>query len=106
MDKVFLGILTNVVCVGLVSADIYRWDTGELIPGTEEIQPGPGVQLNGLDLRYADLGSRELSGANFTSSRLDYARFSKSVLLDAIFDDAVITGADFWRTTNAGFTED
>jgi hypothetical protein len=26
-------------------ADIYRWNTGEVIPGTERIKPGPGVQL-------------------------------------------------------------
>ncbi len=26
-------------------ADIFRWDNGQLIPGTEGIMPGPGVQL-------------------------------------------------------------
>ncbi len=26
-------------------ADIYRWDTGEVIPRTEGITPGPGVQF-------------------------------------------------------------
>ena len=30
----------------LTHADIYRWDTGEVIPGTEGIEPGPGVQLD------------------------------------------------------------
>ena len=29
-------------------ADIYRWDTGEVIPGTEGIEPGPRVQLESM----------------------------------------------------------
>ena len=29
-------------------ADIFRWDNGQLIPGTEGITPGPGVNLSSL----------------------------------------------------------
>ena len=37
-----------ITAVGLrpTHADIYRWDTGEAIPGTEGIEPGPGVDLS------------------------------------------------------------
>ena len=37
-------------------ADIYRWDNGQLIPGTEGITPGSGVQLDHMELEYAGLG--------------------------------------------------
>jgi hypothetical protein len=36
-------------------ADIVRWDNGQVIPGTEGITPGPGILLNSLDLRFANL---------------------------------------------------
>jgi hypothetical protein len=36
-------------------ADIYRWGTGEVIPGTEGITPGPGVQLQNHELGFATL---------------------------------------------------
>ena len=52
-------------------ADIFRWDTGELIPGTEGIEPGPGVDLavwrtDDHNLRYADFsGGLNLESADF-----------------------------------------
>ena len=43
-------LLTLAVLLGTLAqplpADIYRWDTGEVIPGTEGITPGPGVDLD------------------------------------------------------------
>ena len=36
-----------------LTAQIYRWDNQQIIPGTEGITLGPGVQLNQLDLPYA-----------------------------------------------------
>ena len=53
-----------------VRADIYRWDTGEVIPGTEGITPGPGVDLSHMELEYADLENRDLRGANLTDANL------------------------------------
>ena len=51
------------LCAATANADIYRWDTGEVIPGTEGIEPGPGVQLDNVNLEYSDLSGRNLTGA-------------------------------------------
>ena len=40
----------------MLHAEIYRWDNGQVIPGTEAITPGPGVQLDHRELEYARLG--------------------------------------------------
>ena len=56
--------LCTLLTTPLVRADIYRWDTGEVIPGTEGIEPGPGVQLDHMDLEYASLWEEDLTGAN------------------------------------------
>ena len=47
MSTRLLSVVT--LCLILVApfvlhADIYRWDNGQVIPGTEGIEPGPGVQ--------------------------------------------------------------
>src|SRR5688572_7252822 len=60
-------------------ADIFRWDNGELIPGTEDIRPGPGVDLSSpmgewnspqRNLRFADFWGGgpglDLTEANFS----------------------------------------
>lgn len=52
--------LSMVRIASFVQADIYRWDTGEVIPGTEEIVLEAGVDLrdwNMVDrnLRFADM---------------------------------------------------
>jgi uncharacterized protein YjbI with pentapeptide repeats len=113
-------------------AAIYRWDTGAVIPGTENIAPGPGVAMHGLNLQYADLsqdrsgtgGGLNLAGAqfhstdlsnatlswatltsaNFLNARLSGANFSSTVLQDANLTGAIIAGADFGSTTQRGFT--
>ena len=51
-------VLTTVLLIVLATAthaDIYRWDTGQLILGTEDIEPGPAVQLDHMALEYAQL---------------------------------------------------
>ena len=63
-------------------ADIFRWDNGQLIPGTQGITPGPGVDLSRWssperNLRFADFsGGLDLTQANFSSSWLDNSRFN------------------------------
>lgn len=116
----FLAVISLVlVSVSSFSrADIYRWDNGELIPGTKGITPAPGVDLSNWssssrNLRYADF-SGDLSGSNFTSSWLDNARFIntnlssaqlyRSELTDANLSGAVVTGTQFAGTTSRGFT--
>jgi hypothetical protein len=73
-------------------ADIYRWDTGEVIPGTEGIEPEAGLQLLGMDLSYAELPDAYLDRANFNGSDLRFA----------VFRNAVLTNADLSRTTLMG----
>jgi hypothetical protein len=58
-----------------VRAQIYRVN-GELIPGTEGITPGPSVQLDQRELRFAQLASLDLSAANFAESDLTSADLS------------------------------
>lgn len=77
-------------------ADIVRWDNGQLIPGTEGITPGPGVQLNNRQLQYARLPQTNLAGANFASSDLTEASFGGSVLDSANLSGAILNGARFF----------
>ena len=77
-------------------ADIFRWDNGQLIPGTEGITPGPGVDLSAqlvsgvarnVTSGFADFsGGLDLTEANFSSSWLDNARFN-GANLTAQFDE-------------------
>ena len=82
-------------------ADIYRWDNGQVIPGTEGIAPGPGVQLDHRQLEYAKLGgwnpdeAMDLTGANFEASNLTNADLCCSTLTNANLTGAVVTGTDF-----------
>lgn len=110
-------------------ADIYRWDTGEVMRGTEGIDAGPGVQLAGrttqgpdrqleyLDLEFADLTGVNLSGADFylanlTNAGLRGADLTGATLRSSILADADFSGANLTNATliggdfrNADFTE-
>jgi uncharacterized protein YjbI with pentapeptide repeats len=77
----------------LAHADIYHRYTGELIPRTEGIEPGPGVQLNDMELEYADLRGVDLTGANFEQSNLTGADLKDSTLTDANLTAANLTDA-------------
>jgi uncharacterized protein YjbI with pentapeptide repeats len=89
-----------------VQADIFRWDNGQLIPGTEAITPGPGVQLNDRQLIYASVGSTDLSNANFSNSNLTNAYLHESTLTGANLSGAVVKWAGFGDTTSRGFTKE
>jgi uncharacterized protein YjbI with pentapeptide repeats len=94
-------------------ADIFRWDNGQLIPGTEGITPGPGVDLGSAsgqwnspqrNLRFADFSSGlDLTLAIFYNSWLDDSRFNGANLTRANLDGASLTNADLSETnlTNA-----
>ncbi len=101
-------------------ADILRWDTGEVIPGTEGITLEPGIVLNGWNsdshnLRYGDFGGN-LAGSELHFSSFDNARFQNanltgvsfvaSSLVNANLREANLTNASFRTTslTNADFT--
>ena len=73
--KAFAPFLCYLVVVlsATARADIYRWDNGQLIPGTEGITPGPGVVLDHHELAFAALSERDLTGARFDFSNLTNA---------------------------------
>ena len=89
-------------------AQIYTWNTNELIPGTEGITLGPGVDLSGWNtpghqLEFANFNTNaSLTNASFNSSDLVNATFYGTSLINAGFSGTVITGADFSYTS--GFT--
>jgi uncharacterized protein YjbI with pentapeptide repeats len=105
-----------------IRADIFRWDNGELIPGTAGVTPVPGVDLqvwntDSHNLQYADFSAGlDLSRANFRSSWLDYTHFQganltnaylyQSTLTNANLSGATVKGANFDYTTTRGFTKE
>ena len=76
-------------------ADIFRCDNGQLIPGTEGITPGPGVQLDHHELAYAVLYHLDLTDSRFDFSNLTNADLRESKLTSANLTGAVVTGAFF-----------
>jgi uncharacterized protein YjbI with pentapeptide repeats/CubicO group peptidase (beta-lactamase class C family) len=56
------------------------------------------------DLHGVSLAGNEMSAANFSGQNLAQASFAACTLLDAVFADAVVDGANFFRTTSGGFT--
>ena len=93
-------------------ADMFRWDNGELIPGTEGLIVSPGVQLSDRELEYADFNNLNLSGAAFQDSNLRHALFGYafhfpdgSSLNDVSFEKSDLTAAQLGnaRLTNADF---
>ena len=85
---------------GSSRADIYRWDNGNVIPGTQGITPGPGVDLSywntaARNLRFADFsGGLDLTGSNFYFSWVDDADFSGANLTSAYFAESTLTNAN------------
>ena len=113
-----LGLWLPLVSVdsSIATADIFRWDNGQLIPGTVGIIPGPGVQLGGIQIEYANLSSIKLNDASFDHTNLAYADLSGTDLTGANFllsmmtsvnlAGAIVTGANFVNTTSRGFTKE
>jgi uncharacterized protein YjbI with pentapeptide repeats len=96
-----------IVCLpSAATAAIFRWDNGEVIPGTEGITVGPGMIVDGLELSFADLAGASLVGASFEGTNLSDARLHSSNLTNAEFTDAEISGASFRATTALGFTKE
>ena len=55
-SKISLLALTFLAALNVSSlADISRWDTGEVNPGTEGIMPGPYIQLSDWNIDPHDL---------------------------------------------------
>ena len=89
------SFVDNVV-VGMLQPSqpgVFRWDNSQLIPGTEGIAPGPGVQLDHRELAFASLWRQDLSGSRFDLSHLTSAYLSSSVLTNANLTGANLTNA-------------
>jgi uncharacterized protein YjbI with pentapeptide repeats len=95
MTLMFLGALA-----ASARADIHRWDTGQVIPGTEGIRPGPSLQLSEWDgeshnLRYGDFsGGLDLALSSFRNSWLDHALFTGANLRGVELSGSTLTHAD------------
>ncbi len=103
---VFLYVLRT----GAARGDIFYYDpsgtTHRVIPGTQGIVPGPGIDLSGWNstshtLYLADLSSKNLTNASFANSDLSDASFYSSTLRNADFTGAIIRGADFGSPPSA-----
>jgi uncharacterized protein YjbI with pentapeptide repeats len=118
-QKSSLAFVLMATLTASLRADIFRWDNGQLIPGTEGITPGPGVELSDWNeethnLRYADFGGADLTGAylyystlthaNLSGANLTNAQLFYSTLTHANLSGANVTGASFLATTDRGFT--
>ena len=100
-------ICTIVLCFSATChADIFRWDNGELIPGTEEMEPAPGVDWSrqqlefGLRIAYlarADLSNSNLSGIDLSRANLTSAKLTSADLSRAHLSSAHLTSADLRR---------
>ncbi|MCA9150685.1 MAG: pentapeptide repeat-containing protein [Planctomycetales bacterium] len=92
-----LPLAFAIAVVSSSRAEIYRWDTGGLIPNTVGIQPAPEVQLSGRQLQYADLRSVDLSDANFEQATVRYGKLSDTILTRANLRFADFQDADLRR---------
>ena len=73
------------------TADIYRWDNGELITNRSA---GPYEDFSGFDLSYADLDNTDMHHAIFRGGVLADARLRWAALGFADFYQAIVAGAD------------
>jgi uncharacterized protein YjbI with pentapeptide repeats len=98
-----LAVLSAACCTisftSLAHADIYRWDDGQLIPGTEGISAAPAVDLSYLQLQYADLTGANLTSARFYATDLTSASFSGAAIDAANFRGAINFTAQQLQTT-------
>ena len=101
------SVVTCLAVAGLARADIFRWDDGQVIPGTEGITPGPDTQFGARVLQFAELSNTNLAGASFYDymlhgSDLSGARFTNANLSNTFLTASNLTGADFTGATVIG----
>ena len=76
--------------------------SGQVIPGTQGITPGPGIDLSGWNtpghqLEFASLSYQGLSNASFENSDLTSASLYFSDLTNADFRNANLTRANAFQ---------
>jgi uncharacterized protein YjbI with pentapeptide repeats len=87
-------------------AQVYRWDNGQLCPGTQNIPPVPGAIYSNFsradrNLDFADLQSKQLTSTQITASSLTSAKLTGANLTSADFRLSFLTNADL---TSANLT--
>ena len=115
--RAMVGALLAFVVAGAspALADIYydylSTSQGQVIPGTQGITPGPGIDLSGWNtlghqLEFANLQYINLTNASFATSDLANASFNSSTLTNANFTNATLTNSNlsFSTLTNANFS--
>jgi uncharacterized protein YjbI with pentapeptide repeats len=75
-------------------ADIFRWDNGQLIPGTSGIEAGPEFEFYSGNLRFADLSGKDLTRARLANANLSDATFRNSILTEADLTGTTLRSAD------------
>ncbi|MCA9148247.1 MAG: pentapeptide repeat-containing protein, partial [Planctomycetales bacterium] len=103
-DRHLVGAMLAVLLTSSATAfaDVYRWDTGQLISGSEGIVLGPGTVVSSQNLEYADLRELDLTDSYFRESNLVYADFSNSDLQGADLRDAKLTHVNLTDTNVSG----
>ena len=100
---VFVCVLPMLLtCHQRAFSQIYRWDNGELIPGTEDIALIEGSDLAEFALSYGDLSRRRLiainmSGADLSQVAFDSSRLARVNLERSNLSNAILDGTDFWN---------
>jgi uncharacterized protein YjbI with pentapeptide repeats len=102
----YLAVVITAALATTTQADIFRWDNGQLIPGTAGITPGPSAQLelDHRELKFANLEGLDLTGASLESSDLTGSTLRGAIVSNANFKDAVIAGTLLFAVH--GFTQD
>ncbi|MFO0911949.1 MAG: pentapeptide repeat-containing protein [Pirellulales bacterium] len=100
------AVVAFCACLSISHAQIYRWDNGQVIPGTEEISLHPEVFLFEWDqenhnLRFGDF-SGQLHGSTFADCWLDSARFVNASLVAAELARTTLVNADFTKADLTG----
>lgn len=73
-------ILVFFLAPAVASGDVFRWDNGALIPGTEGVNPAPSAQFDNLALHFANLRNLDLTNSSFANADLTHARLIQSTL--------------------------
>jgi uncharacterized protein YjbI with pentapeptide repeats len=92
-------------------AQVYRWDNGQLCPGTHGKTPGPAVDFTAFNspsstLVFANLASTNLTSARFNGVWLNSARLTSANLTSALFNNVLLTSVKLTSAnlTNAKFS--
>lgn len=120
MKGLYIIVSAVMLQATITYADIRNYQTGQTIPGTDNIEPTPNIDLSFWNsdehnLNYADLASvnlnnssfegswlrnvrffgTDLTGSSFKSADLSNASIGNAILVGADFSDAIIEGAYF-----------